>query len=103
MKRARRVNVSFYHNDNLPNDASPTGETPGVTGECDRCHHVASSFGKSSRSFRRVCALLREQCPMAEANFYTYPEREQERQEQQEEQRENDEDNAGYDSNDIYD
>ena len=43
---------------------------PGVVARCTRCDHTVESFGTSGRSIRRCLALLREECPMDEENFY---------------------------------
>jgi len=45
-------------------------EVEGVTVECSRCGHETESFGTSPVSVRRCLALLREECPEGEANFY---------------------------------
>lgn len=38
---------------------------------CTRCKHAVESFGTSERSIKRCAALLREDCPRAERNFYS--------------------------------
>lgn len=43
---------------------------PGVEGTCGECGHSESSFGESERSVRRCLALLRENCPQGEDNYY---------------------------------
>lgn len=45
-------------------------ERPGVRVTCERCEHTVESFGVESGSLRRCAALLREQCPRRERNFY---------------------------------
>ena len=45
-------------------------EVEGVTVECSRCGHETESFGTSPASVRRCLALMREECPEDEANFY---------------------------------
>jgi hypothetical protein len=37
---------------------------------CSRCDHQTESFGTSGASIRRCLALLREECPEDEENFY---------------------------------
>lgn len=46
------------------------GYTPGVVADCTRCDHQTTSFGESEASVRRCLALLREECPNGEENFY---------------------------------
>jgi len=42
----------------------------GVRVTCGRCGHETESFGTGEASIRRCCALLREECPRGERNFY---------------------------------
>lgn len=42
----------------------------GVCAECSRCGHRTESYGESERSVNRCLALLKEQCPEGEVNFY---------------------------------
>jgi hypothetical protein len=44
--------------------------TPGVVLKCSRCGHTTQSFGTSERSIKRCLALMREECPEGESNFY---------------------------------
>jgi hypothetical protein len=37
---------------------------------CSRCGHFTESFGTGPASIRRCLALLREECPNKERNFY---------------------------------
>jgi hypothetical protein len=37
---------------------------------CLRCDHVTQSFGTSEASVKRCLALMREECPGDEENFY---------------------------------
>lgn len=46
------------------------GPVEGVTVTCSRCHHSTESFGTSDASVKRCLALLREECPKNERNFY---------------------------------
>lgn len=46
------------------------GTTPGVVTTCTECGHEVSSFGQQAKSVRRCLALLREECPIGEKNFY---------------------------------
>jgi hypothetical protein len=41
-----------------------------TTAACSRCDHTTESYGSSERSVRRCLALLREECPEGENNFY---------------------------------
>lgn len=44
---------------------------PCVNCTCTRCGHETMSFGDSDASVRRCLALMREECPRGENNFYT--------------------------------
>lgn len=44
----------------------------GVIATCSRCSHSTESYGTSDRSIKRCLALLREECPNDESNFYAY-------------------------------
>jgi hypothetical protein len=46
------------------------GTVEGVEVTCDRCGHCEESFGTDEASLRRCAALLRENCPQGESNFY---------------------------------
>lgn len=37
---------------------------------CTRCEHSVKCYGRSDRSVRRAMAMLAEQCPEGEHNFY---------------------------------
>lgn len=52
----------------LENDGGHLVES--VTATCQRCWHTTESFGTGGSSVRRCLALLREECPEGEANFY---------------------------------
>lgn len=43
---------------------------PGVRVTCTRCNHTEESFGQSDKSIKRCLALLHENCPMDENNWY---------------------------------
>ena len=45
-------------------------EVSGVCATCERCGHTTESFGTGDASRRRCLALMREQCPNGEENFY---------------------------------
>lgn len=45
-------------------------EVEGVVAECSQCGHVTESFGTSDASVKRCLALMGEECPGAESNFY---------------------------------
>ena len=47
---------------------------PGVAVCCTRCGHEVKVAGETSRSVRRGCAMLREECPEGEENYYHDPE-----------------------------
>lgn len=42
----------------------------GVCVSCTRCEHYEEVAGESDRSVRRGLALLRENCPEGEDNYY---------------------------------
>ena len=52
----------------LDNDRG--GTTPGVTATCTECGHTTESFGTGESSVKRCLALMREECPELEKNFY---------------------------------
>jgi hypothetical protein len=41
-----------------------------VSATCSRCEHETVSYGTSDESIKRCLALLREECPEGENNFY---------------------------------
>lgn len=43
---------------------------------CDKCGHETMSYGDHDGSVKRCLALMREECPQKESNFYieTYDE-----------------------------
>lgn len=43
---------------------------PGVVATCSRCQHETESFGTSDDSIRRCLALMRQECPRGQRNFY---------------------------------
>jgi hypothetical protein len=45
-------------------------EVEGVVAVCSRCGAESESFGTSGASVRRSLAMLREECPNGEYNFY---------------------------------
>ncbi len=46
------------------------GMVDSVRLECTECEHKVTSFGQSDKSVRRCLALMREECPSGEENFY---------------------------------
>ena len=46
------------------------GTVAGVEVTCDRCGHCEESYGTDEPSLQRCAALLRENCPRGENNFY---------------------------------
>lgn len=62
-----RVEVKIEEVD-LENEDSR--EVPGVRATCQECDHEVESFGTSDRSRRRCLALLRDDCPLGEENYY---------------------------------
>ena len=49
-------------------------EIEGVAVTCGRCEHEEESFGTGEGSIKRCLALLRENCPRDEHNFYVVDE-----------------------------
>ncbi len=45
-------------------------EVEGVCATCSRCDHETESFGTGEASVKRCLALLREECPEGEENWY---------------------------------
>lgn len=45
-------------------------EVEGVIVTCLECGHQTESFGTSERSIKRCLALMCEECPEGENNFY---------------------------------
>lgn len=43
---------------------------PSVSATCTRCGHTTESYGTSEDSVKRCLALMREECPRKENNFY---------------------------------
>lgn len=43
---------------------------PGVVVTCGRCEHATESCGTGENSIKRCFALMREECPQGEENFY---------------------------------
>lgn len=41
-----------------------------VSVKCCKCDHTEESYGRSDSSVRRCLALLRENCPNGESNYY---------------------------------
>jgi hypothetical protein len=46
------------------------GPVEGIELTCDRCGHSEESFGTDEPSLSRCAALLRENCPRRERNYY---------------------------------
>ena len=45
-------------------------DVEGVEATCRKCGHVTESFGTDEPSIRRCLALMREECPRGQWNFY---------------------------------
>jgi hypothetical protein len=52
----------------LQNDRGIT--VTGVRVTCGKCGHVTESFGTEYRSVKRCLAMLRDECPEDETNYY---------------------------------
>ena len=48
---------------------------PGIMATCNVCSHTTESYGTSDASRKRCLALMREECPMGEKNFYKVEEK----------------------------
>lgn len=64
-----RVDVEIEDED-LDGDHSTV---EGIVATCSRCDHQVECFGRSQRSVRRALAMLRDECPEGESNFYVDP------------------------------
>jgi hypothetical protein len=42
----------------------------GVSATCTDCGHVTESFGEGDASVRRCLAVMREECPEKQRNYY---------------------------------
>jgi hypothetical protein len=54
-------------------EENPLGEpldVAGVRATCSACGHETESFGVGRESRKRCLALLREECPLGESNWY---------------------------------
>jgi hypothetical protein len=65
--RTTRVECEIEYT-TLENDDGVPVESVVVT--CSRCGHQTESFGITGASVRRCLALLREECPEGQSNFY---------------------------------
>jgi hypothetical protein len=63
-----RVKVDIEEVDDVEDEHGR--ERDGVRAVCSRCDHKVESFGQTDRSRRRCLALLREECPNNEENYY---------------------------------
>lgn len=43
---------------------------PGVLVTCQECEHAEQSYGQGDASIKRCLALLRENCPEDQENYY---------------------------------
>jgi len=43
---------------------------PGLRVTCTKCGEQTESFGQRGRSLRRCLALMKEECPRGEENYY---------------------------------
>jgi len=43
---------------------------PGVKVTCNSCHHITETFGTGEGSIKRCLALMREECPNSQKNYY---------------------------------
>jgi hypothetical protein len=61
-----KVSVDIFEEE-LDGDYSTV---PGLRLICERCGHEVEVFGTDDRSARRGAAMLNEECPRGENNFY---------------------------------
>lgn len=64
---ARRVEVGIDETI-LTNDDG--NDVEGICATCSLCGHQTESYGTSEKSVKRCLALMREECPEEQANFY---------------------------------
>lgn len=62
-----RVPCSYRYVERINDRGYPV---EGVEVTCGRCDHTEFSFGTSGRSLNRCLALLNDECPNDESNFY---------------------------------
>jgi len=62
-----RVRVSV---EEIELDGDYGGTVPSVSVTCSKCGESAEVYGRSDRSIRRGCIMLREGC--GEGNYYVY-------------------------------
>ncbi len=58
------------HIEEIDMDGDYTASVEGVQATCSRCGHTVESYGTDERSVRRCLAVMREECPEGENNFY---------------------------------
>ena len=63
-----KVGCDVEHTD-MENDHGR--EIPAVVVTCSRCGHQTCSYGQTDASVRRCFALMHEECPEKENNYYT--------------------------------
>lgn len=51
-------------------DGDYSDDIPGITATCSKCGHTTESFGTEEGSIKRCLALMREECPRGENNYY---------------------------------
>lgn len=56
--------------DNIDLDGDFSNSVAGIQATCSRCGHETESFGDGDASIMRCLALMREECPNRESNFY---------------------------------
>ena len=49
---------------------SDEGPISGLCIECSKCEHVVEVYGREHKSIRYGAALMRQQCPLGEQNYY---------------------------------
>jgi len=47
-----------------------SGVCPGVVAVCSKCGHKTESCGQHAAAVKRCLAMMREECPNGEENFY---------------------------------
>jgi hypothetical protein len=63
-----RVSVRIEEEDDV--ETEDGYQVEGVRAICTKCEHEVECPGTGRGSILRCCALLREECPLGEKNFY---------------------------------
>jgi hypothetical protein len=64
----KRVDVDIREDQVM--DPNTGRSLPGVVATCSECRHQTKSFGQKQSSRKRCLALMKEECPEDENNYY---------------------------------